>query len=266
MYTNNVYNFGVVTYSASEDKYSFNKPANMAQMQGSFSITSGKINVDGTNYYYTNNDTKFVIRTKVAGQYVYTAYAGIDNLPTMSNVEAIVYVKDNATDAVASFVFMIADNAIFAGSDTLVYVAAPNSFYAEAGDVYHYNVYVNGELTEIIATGDVLGSGKAQNLFDQGKGIYMLHFISGDKKVSSADKITNATTGWVVNATVRTVAGNAMILTDSSDYNLTDAKIYVVTEDGLTVGTADDIADNATVTFKTVAGKNYKVDTLFVNP
>ena len=262
-YTSAEYNYGVVSYSASEDKYSFTKPANMTQMTGHFDITSGKINVDGANYYYTNNDTKFVIRTKVAGQYVYTAYAGIDNLPTMSNVEAIVYVKDNATDTVASFVFMIADNAIFAGSDTLVYVANPNSFYAEAGDVYHYNVYVNGELTEIIATGDVLGSGKAQNLFDQGAGVYMLHFISGDKKVSSATKITGSTTGWV-SGTVKAVAGNAMILDTNADYNLTDAKIYVVTEDGLTAGTADDIS--GAVLFKTVAGKDYKVDTLFVNP
>jgi hypothetical protein len=283
--TNNSYfsdgnrDYGVVTYSVSDGKYTLNRvPADRLKKvtddEGQIVVKEGRIAVvgkaDATFAAYTNDNTKFVVRTVVDDKYVYTAYTGINALPEMHGVSAIVGVKDAADDVFGSFVYIIADNAIFAGSDTIVYVTADdaNAYYAENGDVYHYYVYLNGEKTEIIATsssvsGDV--AGKANKLFEQGAGVYKLHFVSGDKKVSSATKIT-ADAKWSIfnNVTLAVEANGLVIKTNGYAYNLVDAKIYIVSGTEVKVGTADDIGEVANITFKLSDTNKYKIETLFV--
>ena len=270
--------YGVVTYSVSDGKYTLKQIANdrIEVKTGSYTIKEGRIGVVGgytgaSFAAYTNDNTKFVVRTVVDGKYVYTPYAGINALPEMHGVSAIVGVKDSATDYFASFVYVIADNAIFAGSDVIVYVTAADcgAYYAETGDVYHYYVYLNGEKTEIIAINDNLtgaNSGKASKLFDQGEGVYKLHFVSGDKKVSSATKITAADAGWAsFNNVTLAVEANALVIKNNGyAYNLVDAKIYIVTGTEVKVGTADDIAEVANIMFKVSDANPYKIDTIFV--
>ncbi|MCI6527706.1 MAG: S-layer homology domain-containing protein [Clostridiales bacterium] len=293
--TNNSYfndanrDFGVVTYSVSDGKYTLNRvPANRievvnaATVGGQIVIKAGQIDVVGMSYSfnntfaaYTNDNTKFVVRTVVDGKYVYTPYAGINALPEMHGVSAIVGVKDSATATFASFVYVIADNAIFTGSDVIVYVTAADcgAYYAETGDVYHYYVYLNGEKTEIIATNDNLtgaNSGKASKLFDQGAGVYKLHFVSGDKKVSSATKITTGTENWIeLNNVGLVVEANGMVVSDYlgikiAAYNLVDAKIYIVTGSEVKLGTADDIGEVANIMYKLSDANSSKIETLFV--
>lgn len=274
--------FGVVTYGVSDGKYTLSYvPSNRIEVVdsatvGQLVIKEGRIGVVGketltTFAAYTNDNTKFVVRTVVDGKYVYTPYAGINALPEMHGVSAIVGVKDAVTDTFASFVYIIADNAIFAGSDTIVYVTAAdaNAYYAENGDVYHYYVYLNGEKTEIIAINDNLtgaNSGKASKLFDQGAGVYKLHFVSGDKKVSSATKITAADANWASfdNVTLAVEANGLVIKNNGYAYNLVDAKIYIVSDTEVKVGTADDIGEVANIMFKLSDANKYKIETLFV--
>ena len=269
MYTSPEYNFGVVKYTESDGKYSLAKPANMINLNGPFDVKNGKVEV--TTNVYANNETKFVVLTVVDGAHVYTAYDGIDSLPTMSNVTAGVAIKDNATDSFYSFVYLIADNAIFEGSDTIAYVLAADAhnYYAEYGVVYTYRVFINGVETLIEADGSNPAVNKADRLFEDGEGVYTLHFLSGDKKVSSATKVvtTSADAKWR-EATVNTVESNGMLLTSTViPFNLTDAKIFVVDGNEVKAATSADIADGATVTFKTVTNKEYVVDTIFVvNP
>ena len=282
--TNNSYfsaeaqDYGVVTYSVSDGKYTLNRVPDsrltkVTDAAGQIVVKEGRIAVvgaDATFAAYTNDNTKFVVRTVVDDKYVYTAYTGINALPEMHGVSAIVGVKDAADDVFGSFVYIIADNAIFAGSDTIVYVTADdaNAYYAENGDVYHYYVYLNGEKTEIIATsssvsGDV--AGKANKLFEQGAGVYKLHFVSGDKKVSSATKITADAEWSIFNNVTLAVEANGLVITNNRyAYNLVDAKIYIVSGTEVKVGTADDIGEVANIMFKLSDDNKYKIETLFV--
>ena len=277
MYTSAAYNFGVVKYTESDGKYSLAKPAHMANI-GACNVKNGKVEIAAATdaegdhtVVYANNETKFVVLTVVDGANVYTAYEGIDSLPTMSNVTAGVAIWDGAEAKFASFVYLIADNAIFEGSDTIAYVLAADAhnYYAEYGVVYTYRVFINGVETLIEADGSNPAVNKADRLFEQGEGVYTLHFLSGDKKVSSATKVdtTSADAKWRV-AEVETVESNGMLLkTHVIPFSLTDAKIFVVDGNEVKAATSADIADGATVTFKTVSGKNYVVDTIFVvNP
>ena len=260
--------YGVVSYTVDADgKYALTSHIGLVGTAEDNEIKAGQVKfgtVETKGTVYASNDTQFVVRTKVAGKYVYTNYAGINAIPTMSNVGAIVAVYDNATDNYASFIFVMADNAIFAGSDTVAFVTNTTFAYAENGVSYYYDVYVNGEKVTIEA--QITAVNNAENLFANGTGLYTLHFGSEDKKVTSATKIA-ADASWKLDYIAKTDVEDetaALTLTDGTGINLTNAKVYVVSDGVVTVGDLNSVAAGDTVSYKLVEKSTYMVEMIFV--
>ena len=270
---------GVVSYTVDADgKYSVKTIDNSLAKYAfntSFGIKAGQVKIEANGQtIYASNDTKFVVRTKSAGKTVYTAYAGINALPTMSNLTDVVAVYNTTTDNYAAFIFLVADNAIFAGSDTVAYVTDVKYTYAENGDIYHYDVYINGEKTEIIATADTYvpgaGYGVANNLFTAGTGLYTLHFGTDDKKVTSASPLAPAD-GWYHLPIIKGIDDSTAAITvgisgNEFGLNVTNAKVYVVdTEEGtVAVGAVTDLVAGSDVIYKLVDKSDFNVETIFV--
>ena len=273
--------YGVVSYTVDANgKYAVKTIDNTRAIfapKTSFAIKAGQVKiVAGSETIYASNDTKFVVRTKEAGKTVYTGYAGVNALPTMYNLTDAVAVYNTAADKTngyAAFVFLIADNAIFAGSDTVAYVTKTAYTYAEYGDIYHYDVYINGEKTEVIATANTYvattGDGAANNLFNQGTGLYTLHFGSDDKKVTSSSKLT-ATDKWIDGVITKgiddkTAAISVTVSGAELGLNVTNAKVYVVDTANATVavGAVSDLTEG-NVTYKLVSGSDFNVETIYV--
>ena len=264
-------NLGVVKYTVDANgNYALTSlGANCYAAGSNFNIKAGqvKFDVNGSTTFYASNDTKFVVRTVSGGKYVYTAYAGVNALPTMSNVTAAVVVYNTTGDNYAAFVFLVADNAIFAGSDTVAYVTKTEYVYAEYGVSYYYDVYVNGEKTTIEA--QITKVNNADNLFANGTGLYTLHFGTDDKKVTSATKLTTADS-WidgVVNKGIDDKTAAISVTVSASGeigLNVTSAKVYVVEDGAVTVGTVADLTATSNVIYKLVGGSTFNVDTIFV--
>ncbi|MCI6806826.1 MAG: S-layer homology domain-containing protein [Clostridiales bacterium] len=231
---------GVVKYSVDADgKYTLNY--NDASFYHLCNLQPNGLTVETKNpaIATTNNGTKltadeetvFVVKTKVDGKYVYTSYTGISAVPTIKCITHAVAVKE-ANDSFVSFVYIDATNAVFAGSTTIAFVAGLGANYEEKDVVYTYDyVYINGVKTSI----DVLKTvtGNPAQLFAQ-TGLYELNYdaagkVCNVKKLTAADKL-------VENGTINAINGN-ILSTNVGELNLAEAKIYFVLNNGAGVFT-----------------------------
>lgn len=257
-YTASYNAYGLVKYTVSDGVYSLTNNVGTLVDWGDATnkaIGAGQVKIGNI---YANGDTKFIVRTTdAAGNHVYTAYAGVNALPTMSKVTAAVHVTE-AGATYASLVYVIADSAIYAGSSVTAYVTDKTPSYLEVGEVTEYTVYVDGEATKITYTGE-------GDLFDS-TGLYTLNFLTGDAKVASATKVTTGWTGLEAAAEIATGAGTdgAIKLSDSTGLNVSSAKIYVVSGGAVAAGTTADLADGAKVMYKLASGSTYMVETIYV--
>lgn len=267
LYTDADRNYGFVQFVEADGKYA------LVQAGRKLTVTDGKIGagqinlgLDQANWaVYANADTKFIVRTlDAAGKHVYTAYNGVNELPTMSNVTAAIHVTETGK-TYASVVYVIADYAIYAGSSVVAYVADTKYEYAEFGDVYTYNVYIDGVKTPITVIGKT-GSDTNENIFAAGVGLYKINFLTGDAKVSSVKKLDTAD-GWKSAEVLAESAGDgAIVVTDSTGLNVSGAKIYTVDMHELTVAEADasKLVAGCTVYYKLVTGSTYMVEAIYV--
>ena len=178
-----------------------------------------------------DEETVFVVKTKVDGKYVYTSYTGISAVPTIKCITHAVAVKE-ANDSFVSFVYIDATNAVFAGSTTIAFVAGLGANYEEKDVVYTYDyVYINGVKTSI----DVLKTvtGDPAHLFEN-TGLYELNYdaagkVCNVKKLTAADKL-------VENGKINAINGN-ILSTTVGELNLAEAKIYFVLNNGAGVFT-----------------------------
>lgn len=253
--------YGLVKYTVSDGVYTLSNNIG-TQDNTATAITTGDGKIGN---FYANANTKFIVRTVDAtGAHVYTAYDGINNVPTMSNVTAAVYVDDNA-DSYADLVYVIADNAIYAGSTIVAFVTSSDYTYAENGVVYTYTVYVNGEKTEIKVAGSATDANK---LFGEESsftaGLWSINFLTGDAKVSSATKLDTDNSSWEFNVDVsQAAAGDGVIVANNKALNLEKAKLYAVSGTTVVEIEAEDIAVDDKITYKMTTGTAY-VDTLYV--
>lgn len=271
-------NYGLVSYTVSDGKYALtnNVGVNFTVGDGSTGGKIGKGQVymgqeSGGKVVYANADTKFVVRTlDAAGNKVYTAYNGVNELPTMSNVTAGVHVTA-ANAPYASVIYLIADSAIYAGSTVYAYVTSTTFKYVEYGDITTYTVYIDGVATDVIYVKNDTGTkDSTQHLFTEGTGLYALHFLTGDAKVSSATKVPfDGSMSWKKNTIAAGTQGDgAIVITTSSGVglNVSAAKIYTYDAEtgAISVGKTDDLAAGVNVAYKLVAGSDYMVDTIYV--
>ncbi len=257
-YNNPDKNYGLVSYTVSDGVYSLTKVGTTFAIN---TIGAGQVKLaDGV---YANADTKFIVRTlDAAGNHVFKAYNGINEVPTMSNITAGVYV-----DGVGSYkalVYLIADNAIYAGSSVVAYVVDTGYEYAEFGDVYTYNVYIDGVKTPITVVGKT-GENTNESIFTA-VGLYKINFLTGDAKVSSVTPITDAS--WVTATIQNGTEGDGAFVTttDGKGLNVTNAKIYAVNYHDMTVAETDAkaLAATAGIVYKLVAGSEWMVETIYV--
>ena len=103
----------------------------------------------GTNNYYANSKTIFLVQSGEGSKATYTAYVGYANVPDMkdSSGNFAVYCK---TGTVATMVFI---SGVSTSSDDIVYVLASKSGTkvndTDAGVYYEYKAVVNGEITTV---------------------------------------------------------------------------------------------------------------------
>ncbi len=247
--------------------------------------TNGAVYAENVNFEKNNpnvadlgkvdTDTQFLVKTLEAGKAVYTAYTGIDTLPSIKLADAVAVYETAKT---AEFVYIDATNAIFDGSSVYAVVLDTEWVYADVtSGTYEYNVWVNGEEVTVIATTANLGADAAA-LFAS-EALYLLS-MNADGKIIAVDKQNNAD-GWARKyaASDVTDTDTVVVLSDGKAVNIATAKIYAVevdeTVDPLTDASWDDafrvtaaemtdILEGYKVFYKLAAGSDYVVDTMFV--
>ena len=278
-------NYGVVAWSVNADG-TYNV-AQVGTILNGTQLTKTNPNLGqgaDNNYYYADEYTEFTVLTLDAdGNKVYTPYTGIANVPTMQAVDHIVAVTETGK-TYASYVFVDARSAIFAGSTTVAFVG--DDYMANYQDTTtrysYYNVYINGVKTTV-EVDKVLAGGIDTNMFEAGVGLYKLEFNS-DSKLIKATRITLATAleaeGWKQG---KVTAESEIVATfGDKNYtiNYTDGKLYIVTYTiqynadvaqpntwkltGITEGTKDDLKADSKVLYHSVAGTYWMADTIYV--
>ena len=278
-------NYGVVAWSANADG-TYNV-AQVGTILNGTELTKTNPNLGqgaDNKYYYADEYTEFTVLTLDAdGNKVYTPYTGIANVPTMQAVDHIVAVTETGK-TYASYVFVDARSAIFAGSTTVAFVG--DDYMANYQDTTtrysYYNVYINGVKTTV-EVDKVLAGGIDTNMFEAGVGLYKLEFNS-DSKLIKATRITLATAleaeGWKQG---KVTAESEIVATfGDKNYtiNYTDGKLYIVTYTiqynadvaqpntwkltGITEGTKDDLKADSKVLYHSVAGTYWMADTIYV--
>ena len=231
--------------------------------------------------------TVFTVKTVVSGAVTYTSYTGIANVPTIKQPAAVVAVKE-AGAMYASFVYVDATNAIFAGSTAVAFVTEDYraNYEDTTARLTYFNVYINGVKTTVEADA-VLAGEHDRNMFNEGVGLYTLEFDNEGKLVKTT-KIVTGTTYFedvIVKTSdiVVTLAGGKTVngALNGDTINHTGATIYTVkytvdygttdasgkhpqTVTDVAVGAKEDLAVGSTVIYKMVAGSSWMADTIFV--
>ncbi len=288
-YVDGARKYGVVSYSVDSDGvYSFTYAGTVLTTIKEITATNPNIGAYWGENYFADDDTIFVVRTKNAdGSYSYKSYTGISNVPTIKQAAHVVAVKEK-TDSFCKFVYVDAENAIFAGSTAIAYVATSNAAdYEDTTTRYSYvTAYVNGELTTI-EVDEVLKGQVADKMFNAGTGLYELSFNSNGKLIKATALMTDkanvtadgVTAGYKADA-IDYSNGNVFALKSGKAVNVTGAKVYVinyhvdyneliggtsvVTYDNAAVGEVKDLADDATVVYTYATDSTYMVDTIYV--
>ena len=243
---------GVVKYSVNSDgeyalTYNAASIVNLCGNVTTLDATSPRL----YGAYVADENTIFLVKTKVAGKVVYTSYTGIKNVPTIKNLEHVVAVKETG-ESFVSFVFVDATNAIFAGSTTVAFVYGQNVNYQEKDTYYtYYNLFINGEKTEINVPKTLVNGSTADpaDLFAAGIGLYELSYNADATQVIAVKKLTGA--DKLVEGKIERVSGGVVWATDTSkSFNAEAAKVYFVVYDTINaridhieVKTVEDMAD-----------------------
>ena len=287
-YVDSYRKYGVVSYAVNADG-SYNLNA-VGTVLNTTDVVKTNPNLGwGTDgaYYYADEYTVFMVKTLDAdGNNVYTSYTGIKDVPSIKLAKAVVAVTETGK-TYASFVYVDATNAIFAGSTAVAYVGFDyRAGYEDSTTrLSYYNVYINGvkttvEVDETLANTPV---DVDRNIFSQGVGLYKLEFNSEGKLVA-ATKIAIDAAGSLWHQATVSAESEIVATLDGKNYtiNYTDAKLYIVTYSvrydadgnvvansqtmlGVAEGTKDDLVKGSTVLYKAVdADTPWMADTVYV--
>lgn len=236
-YTSQAHKYGVVSYTVNADETYNLAEAGVELSNPEITATKPYIGTDATGNVYANEATVFTVKTlKADGSVEYKSYTGIKNVPTLkADAGKLTVVAVYGASKVATFVYVDATKAIFAGNTVIAFVchsSATAANYQEYGVVYTYdNVFVDGVKTSIDVPASVLAGQDATQLFNN-IGLWLLNFNADGKvvKVTKYDSNVNqmltfaSYTDNMVLASANT-SGNILYA------NIDGAKIYFVYND-----------------------------------
>ena len=242
-YTSQAHKYGVVSYTVNADETYNLAEAGVELNNPEITATKPYIGTEPvTNAnVYANEATVFTVKTlKADGSVEYKSYTGIKNVPTLkADAGNLTVVAVYSASKVATFVYVDATKAIFAGNTVIAFVchsSATAANYQEYGVVYTYdNVFVDGVKTSIDVPATVLAGQAADQLFN-GIGLWLLNFNADGKVVKVTPYNTNVNqmltfAAYTDNMVLSSVNGNAGI----SYTNIDGAKIYFVYNDDVNV-------------------------------
>jgi len=195
--------------------------------------------------YYTNDTTKYLVKTLVNGVATYTAYTGYQNMPSYTGAKISYYPAANGV--YVDMVFVDATAATLGADSTqIAFINSKTAGYLNAG-LNGYDVYLDGTATAKYAT--TAGDTAMSNLTIARPYLYRLSYNT-DKNIVGVAALTNDIdyktlanlTGC--NQTVITNATNSAAASDTDSVTLSaDCKYYQIGSNGslttLTNGAAD---------------------------
>ena len=236
-YTSQAHKYGVVSYTVNADETYNLAEAGVELNNPEITATKPYIGTDATGNVYANEATVFTVKTlKADGSAEYKSYTGIKNVPTLkADAGNLTVVAVYGASKVATFVYVDATKAIFAGNTVIAFVchsSATAANYQEYGVVYTYdNVFVDGVKTSIDVPATVLAGQDADQLFNN-IGLWLLNFNADGKvvKVTKYDTNVNQMLTFA-SYTDNMVLASANTSGDILYANIDGAKIYFVYND-----------------------------------
>ena len=236
-YTSQAHKYGVVSYTVNADETYNLAEAGVELNNPEITATKPYIGTDATGNVYANEATVFTVKTlKADGSAEYKSYTGIKNVPTLkADAGKLTVVAVYGASKVATFVYVDATKAIFAGNTVIAFVchsSATTANYQEYGVVYTYdNVFVDGVKTSIDVPATVLAGQDPAQLFNN-IGLWLLNFNADGKvvKVTKYDDNVNQMLTFA-SYTDNMVLASANTSGDILYANIDGAKIYFVYND-----------------------------------
>ena len=213
----------LVEYSVKNDEYKLTKveTGTSDSLSANSTITRGKAELK--TGLYANSKTVFIVRDGKDGDYTYTAYTGIANMPDMTGVTASIY-KDGT---VAKLVYITAGEYKDADDRSIYVVADKYSTVSDANGKYNvYNAVIDGEITTIR-----VDSTDASTIMANGSALYSAVYYDKDGNVTglgdkvSGDKVAEATGKITVKDGLLTVGGVTKSYVDN-------VPVFVIAKDG----------------------------------
>jgi len=208
----------LVSYTVKDKVYTFKTAAAGSTVDA---ITKGaaKLATD----VYANSKTVFIVRSGEEGDYEYTAYTGIKNVPSQDK-DATLTATAVVKDKIAKLVYVTAGTEAGSEASKPIFVlgaSKTNMVDADDEDYYVYNAVVDGKITTVESTQDNLN------------GLYKKVTYNADGQITVATPADAAKKGA---ATGTTKAKDGLIVftagTDAGKYSFADdVKVFVIDSD-----------------------------------
>ena len=218
----------IVAYTVDDDVYTLEKVGTGLTAS---TIKTGNATIDGTTDYNANSKTIFVVRGGEEGDYTYTSYTGIANVPNLESAAGKIYVKDD----VAQFVYITTSTEVGTDADELTYInfTDAETVKDETGTYKICNAVVDGEITTVKVSTDatvVTATGLYKSLTYNKDGIIT-------KGVAA---IKAPTTNYdYTEATGTTADNNGLIILGGKGYGYaSDVAVYKVDDEGVITSAA----------------------------
>jgi len=186
---------------------------------------------------YANSKTVFIVRSGEVGDYEYTAYTGIKNVPSQDK-DATLTAKAIVDTEIAKLVYVtVGTEAGSEASKPIFVLGASKTDMVDADDesYYVYNAVVDGKITTVESTKDNLDGLYKKVTYNADGQITVATPADADKK-GAATGTTKAKDGLIVftagtNAGKYSFADDVKVFVIDSDNEIAESSINVVAED-----------------------------------
>ena len=222
----------LVSYTVKDKVYTFKTATDGSTVTA---ITKGAAKL--ADNVYANSKTVFIVRSGEVGDYEYTAYTGIKNVPSQDK-DATLTAKAIVDTEIAKLVYVtVGTEAGSEASKPIFVLGASKTDMVDADDeaYYVYNAVVDGKITTVESTLDNLG-GLYKKVTYNADGQITVATPADANKQGAATGTTKAKDGLIsftsgTNAGKYSFAEDVKVFVIDSDNEIAESSINVVAED-----------------------------------
>ena len=239
----------LVSYTVKDGVYTFDNAVKVTD-------TNSLGNIESGNAQFGDSKTVYVIRSGNAGDYTYTAYTGVKNVPDVKDAKGTKLTIDGSLKLV-----YVTSGSVSTSDGSYIYVTKTGAISGKDGDgneFYTFNAVVDGKITTV----DVLKGAYEKVL--NGETLFSAASYNKDRQVVSLTEETDS--DKYVSGKKLGKNENETIVLGSTKYSYTDTvAVFVIDKDGkITESNLASVAEDNNDTFVATRNDKNQITALYV--